>query len=125
MKNLRKMLKNEKGFTLVELVVVIAILGLLIAIAVPRFANITENARKKSQQATARTIMSAIVMAQAADPNKALTDIKAVDVNPFLESIEVVDAAEDKKWSFEYDDTNKKWKFYYGTGTDNQVEITE
>ena len=35
----KKIKKNNKGFTLVELVVVIAILGILAAIAVPRFTG--------------------------------------------------------------------------------------
>jgi prepilin-type N-terminal cleavage/methylation domain-containing protein len=37
---------NNKGFTLIELIVVIAILAILSAIAVPRFSTITENARR-------------------------------------------------------------------------------
>ncbi len=37
--------RNQKGFTLVELVVVIAILGILAAIAVPRFTGIQKNAK--------------------------------------------------------------------------------
>ncbi|WP_418312002.1 type IV pilin protein, partial [Phascolarctobacterium faecium] len=36
--------KNRKGFTLVELVVVIAILGILAGLAIPRFMDATTNA---------------------------------------------------------------------------------
>lgn len=52
--------RNQKGFTLVELVVVIAILGILAAIAVPRFAKSQESARLRADQATARTIIGAL-----------------------------------------------------------------
>lgn len=54
-----KRLNNKKGFTLIELIVVIAILGILALIAIPRFANVQKNARIDSDIATANTIVNA------------------------------------------------------------------
>ena len=69
---------NQKGFTLVELMVVIAILGVLAAIALPKFTDSTTSANTAKAQADLRTIDSAIVMYQAQEgttpPNADDTD---------------------------------------------------
>lgn len=56
----RKRLSNRKGFTLVELLVVISIIGILSAIAIPKFTDATKTARGAKIQADLRTIDSAI-----------------------------------------------------------------
>lgn len=59
--------KNQKGFTLVELMVVIAIIGVLAAIAVPRFTTSADAARGAKVQADLRTLDSALMMYVAAN----------------------------------------------------------
>ena len=60
-----KSLKSNKGFTLIELVVVIAILGILAGIAIPRFMDATATARGAKIVADLRTIDSAIMIYNA------------------------------------------------------------
>ncbi len=49
-------LMSKKGFTLVELMIVVVILGILVAVAVPIFSSVTKNARIKSCKSNQRVI---------------------------------------------------------------------
>ena len=57
--------RDSKGFTLVELMVVLLIIGILIAIAIPIYNSTQENARLKACQSNLRTIDGAISQYQA------------------------------------------------------------
>lgn len=71
MLSLQKMFKkSESGFTLVELIVVIAILGILAVIAIPRVVGAIENARYTAAQANVRTLNGAVALYLAEDGNE-------------------------------------------------------
>lgn len=58
MKNLKKKLGKKNGFTLVEMLIVIAIIAILIAISIPMVNSSLENARKAVDQSNARNAIS-------------------------------------------------------------------
>jgi len=54
-----KLFRKEEGFTLVELMVVVLIIGILVAIAIPVFNSAKANAQKKTCFANQRTLEGA------------------------------------------------------------------
>ncbi|MBE9396831.1 prepilin-type N-terminal cleavage/methylation domain-containing protein [Pontibacterium sp. N1Y112] len=58
-------MKKQAGFTIVELVVVIALLGILAAVALPRFLNVTDDAHNASVSGTGGALRSAAGLVKA------------------------------------------------------------
>lgn len=70
--------RNQKGFTLIELIVVIAILGILAALAIPRFTGTRGSANAGVVKATLRNIDSAIQIV-ASELNVEPSDAKVTE----------------------------------------------
>jgi MSHA pilin protein MshA len=70
---------SRSGFTLVELTLVIVLLGLLAAVAVPRFADLGESARSAKLDDIARTMRSTITIVKS---KAAVSGLSVVDSNP-------------------------------------------
>ena len=76
------MKNKKKGFTLVELIVVLAILAILAAMLVPALTGYIDKANEKKAVAAARqyAIAAQSVVSDAYSSNDAITEIKITDV---------------------------------------------
>ncbi len=78
----KKVKKNKKGYTLTELIVVVAILGILAAIATPMVLNQVGKAKDSADAANKKAIQNAYLIGMAdasatADPSN-FTDVKKI-----------------------------------------------
>lgn len=82
MRNLMSHRRRERGFTLVEIMIVVLIIGILLAIAVPSFMNARERSRANACRSNLRQIQAAKEQWAMAN-NKGPTDTPAwTDLTP-------------------------------------------
>lgn len=134
---MKKLRKNDKGFTLVELIVVLVILALLAAILVPALLGYIDKAKKEKNYQAAQEVHTA-VQALATEsygkgnttPTMTLAEIKDLAGIDDLEEVIVkwkTSTDADKKTGFQVDEMSVKFKsdssdvyYTYKPGTDGK-----
>ena len=86
--------RKSKGFTLIELMIVVAIIGILAAIAIPRFANLIDRAREARTQGNLGSIRSALAICYGATDGTWSATLLALTApaapGPFLDVVPAV-----------------------------------
>ena len=98
---------NRKGFTIVELVIVIAVIAILAGVLIPTFASVTKNAKESKalqEVKAAYTVYVADTLAAEGDLAEALyVDCEGIIVEVVNGQANVVDAADDASVEYEFD----------------------
>ncbi len=95
---MKKLHKNEKGFTLAELLIVVAIIGVLVAISIPIFTSQLEKAREATDAANLRAKYAEVMTCALTGEADTVNDIKVTrGTDGKIVVVGVVDKAQQKQ----------------------------
>ena len=144
MGNYMKNHKHNNGFTLIELIMVMIILGILSAVAIPRYLETIEKSEIASQDAVITKLCAAL---ENYAQHKMLTEGRRIwPTNPFdaletkphtyTDDVNAVDADVDNEWTFVVDEwengtgrithqraDNTRWEWSYDSGVNSGSDV--
>ncbi|KKY00042.1 hypothetical protein VN21_16405 [Paraclostridium benzoelyticum] len=91
-------MKKRRGFTLIELVIVVAILGVLSSIALVKFGDVEKNSKINADYVTANNIATAAKIAINSDVSEDEISIDYLVKNNYLEGKPKVQSQKDKNF---------------------------
>ena len=83
-----KALNNDKGFTLIELIVVIAVLGILATVVLPRIGGITTKAKTAADIATIKTINNSIEIYISESGDDDISDLDTTTATDLIDDLQ-------------------------------------
>ena len=126
---LKKNLRNEKGFTLIELIIVIAIIAIISAILAPSFSRMTIRSRLKADISTARelTRQAGLYNADKGDYPANLSDLEKeeyIDEEPKPQTKGATFVWQGDKYVVNLDGVEEKVKKIKDTLSDDETAFT-
>lgn len=104
---LRGKMKNKKGFTLIELIVVIAVIGILVLLAAPKFLGYTKDAHVAAMKADVKTLSNAALVYNIDQETKS-----GADAWPVTEVTATTTGLGTEITGFEFDEAIMKDEYY-------------
>ena len=111
--------KNKKGFTIVELVIVIGVIGILSAILIPTFANLTTEAQKAARKQQASDAYTAYLV-EATDNKFDGLFTRIGDSAPYTYEVADVDIAQKSQAEVALLIGTDEWYLYTDKGWEKQ-----
>jgi type IV pilus assembly protein PilA len=126
----KKIGKDKRGFTLVELMAVFAVLAIIAAIAVPRFTGTINTAKKNADKASAQIIARAAeqkwIDDNEASKNDPADGYKASDLEPdYLKEVPTPQNSDETDWYAELNNKGECIGVYYGESASGDNLLTD